>query len=132
MNQVRSKAELLELYNEYQQDKDLRTNAEWIRYLKLSPSTFSKWQKNIPPKLPKYTPTKNTTEIYEPKTEKNDTSYDLAFAEIADKLDMDLNQVKECYQSAMQKIKKEIKDKEYDTLRQALNECEAGVVDSVF
>ena len=129
---MRSKAELLELYNEYQQDKDLRTNAEWIRYLKLSPSTFSKWQKNIPPKLPKYTPTKSTTEIYEPKTEKNDTSYDLAFAEIAGKLNMDLNQVKQCYETAIQKIKKEIKDKKYDTLREALSGCEVNVFDTLF
>jgi hypothetical protein len=126
VNQVRTKAELLELYNYYQKHKDEKIPADWIRYLKLSPNTFSKWQKGIAPKLPKkILPSKQLTE-------KNNLAYNLAFEEIAHKLNMDLNQVKECYSSAMIKIQQEIKSKRYRTLREALSECEAKTVDSLF
>ena len=51
---MRSRQTLLNFYNEYQANKSSKTKSEWIRYFNISPTTFSKWQKNIPPKVAKH------------------------------------------------------------------------------
>ena len=125
----RSKAELLDLYQEYKSEPELMSNANWIRHLQLSPSTFRKWQKGIAPKLPMVDPSKRP-DYEKPSVDR----YEYQFGEIAEELGLEPIEVMKLYASAMEKIQAIIKnDASYGkTVRQWLDYSEAEVMDSHF
>ena len=135
----RSKAELLELYNEYQAEPDKMNFTEWTKYLKISATTFSKWKKGIPPKLPKAKSTSHYNRYKDSilkrakldSAEASDERYDYTIDEIADRLGMTEDEVLSCYKSGMMKINKLIKERNMEKpLREQLDGCEQIVIDT--
>ena len=130
----RSKAELLSMYNEYAANKSLHTHTEWMSILKISPSTFSKWQKDIPPKLPK----QSSIDLYEKyKSEPTTTREAISgetFEEIAEELCMSEKDVIDAYRSGMEKIQLMIKNNSTygSTLRSFLDYQEARIFDTCY
>ena len=125
----RTQQELMQLYNYYRENKDKGkyrhyNTKMWLQELGLHHKTFAKWKKGVEPR--------KNGEPYRREEKVDDTRYEFDFKEIADKLDMDLNQVKECYESGIQKIREELNQSKHNTLRESLNECEINVFDSVF